>query len=390
MKTYGLQFWLLCSSSFLFFTSFNMMIPELPSYLTSLGGEEYKGLIISLFTLMAGLSRPISGKLADTIGRIPVMVFGVVVSFFSGLLYPFLTSVSGFLVLRFVHGMATGFKPTGTSAYVADIVPENKRGEAMGVMGVALSFGMMLGPSIGSFITKIYSLNFMFYLSSFVSLLSILILLGMKETVKRPKKLSWDSIKISSKDLFEPRVFAPCIVMLLTIFPFGIVLTIIPDYSDYLGISNRGIFFSIFTFVSLIVRLIAGKVSDKYGRIIVLKFSTIALFIAMLFVGLSETPTEFFVSAGLLGVATGMTAPSIFAWTIDLSHKDHRGKAMSSLYISLEIGIGIGALYSGWLYGNKAEMFVYIFASGGILSLLSFFFLQLGFHKKFQMQPREE
>ena len=75
-RVYGLQFWLLCLSTFLFFTSFNMIIPELPAYLTSIGGEDYKGLIISLFTLTAGISRPFSGKLADTIGRIPVMVFG--------------------------------------------------------------------------------------------------------------------------------------------------------------------------------------------------------------------------------------------------------------------------------------------------------------------------
>ena len=56
-----------------------MMIPELPGYLTRIGGAEYKGLIIALFTLMAGISRPFSGKLTDTIGRVPVMVFGSLV-----------------------------------------------------------------------------------------------------------------------------------------------------------------------------------------------------------------------------------------------------------------------------------------------------------------------
>ncbi len=47
---------------------FTMMIPELPGYLTSLGGADYKGYIIALFTLMAGISRPFSGKLTDTVG----------------------------------------------------------------------------------------------------------------------------------------------------------------------------------------------------------------------------------------------------------------------------------------------------------------------------------
>ena len=112
---FNFQFGLLCVSNFLFSASFSMMIPELPAYLTQLGGAEYKGLIIALFTLMAGISRPFSGKLTDTIGRVPVMIFGSLVCVVCSLLYPVLTSVSGFLLLRFFHGFSTGFKPGSNS-----------------------------------------------------------------------------------------------------------------------------------------------------------------------------------------------------------------------------------------------------------------------------------
>ena len=134
-SVYTWQFLLLCLSSFLFFSSFNMIIPELPAYLDRLGGGQYKGLIIALFTLTAGLSRPFSGKLTDTVGRIPVMIFGAVVCFVCGFIYPLATSVAAFLVLRFFHGLSTGFKPTGTSAYVADVVPATRRGRGDGHSG---------------------------------------------------------------------------------------------------------------------------------------------------------------------------------------------------------------------------------------------------------------
>src|SRR5687767_13062934 len=151
-RVYGLQFWLLCLSSFLFFASFNMIIPELPDYLTSLGGAEYKGLIISLFTLTAGLSRPFSGRLTDTVGRVPVMAVGSIVCFVCGLLYPVLNTISGFLLLRLFHGFSTGFKPTATAAYIADVVPANRWGEAMGIHGICFSTGMAIGPALGSLI----------------------------------------------------------------------------------------------------------------------------------------------------------------------------------------------------------------------------------------------
>ena len=110
-----------------------MIIPELPAYLSSMGGQEYIGLIIALFTVTAGISRPFSGKLTDKWGRIPVMVVGAVVSGIAALLYPLLATVWGFLLIRLFHGFSTGFKPTGTSAYIADLVPKEKRGEALGI-----------------------------------------------------------------------------------------------------------------------------------------------------------------------------------------------------------------------------------------------------------------
>src|SRR6478752_1384780 len=101
-KIYTSQFWRVCLSGMLFFASFNMIIPELPDYLTRLGGADYKGLIISLFTLTAMISRPFSGKLADTIGRVPVMIFGAAVCFVCSLFYPIIATLFGFFTLRFV------------------------------------------------------------------------------------------------------------------------------------------------------------------------------------------------------------------------------------------------------------------------------------------------
>ncbi len=126
-KIYTTQFWLICLSSLLFFGSFNMIVPKLPSFLTSLGGGELKGLIISAFTLTAMASRPFSGKLADTIGRIPVVMIGSMVCLVCSLIYPVLTSVAGFITLRLVHGFSTGFTPTGQAAFISDIIPAQRR-----------------------------------------------------------------------------------------------------------------------------------------------------------------------------------------------------------------------------------------------------------------------
>lgn len=370
------QFWLLCLSSFLFFSSFNMMIPELPDYLTSLGGAEYKGYIISLFTLSAALSRPFSGRLADTIGRIPVMVIGATVCFIIGFIYPVVTTVVAFLALRFFHGFSTGFKPTGTSAYVADIVPDNKRGEAMGMLGVFGSLGIAAGPVIGGEIVKYFSVNTMFYSSSVFAIMSVIILLGMNETVTVKHNFRPSLLIIPIKEVIEPRVIAPSIVMMLYAFSFGIILTIIPDFSTHLGIENKGLFFASFTSTSILVRVVAGKLSDKHGRLPILKFATVGIVVTMWLIGMSTTKFEFLVAGGLVGIAAGMNSPTIFAWTIDLSDPRHRGRAMATMYIAMEIGIGIGALISAWLFQNNPDNLPMVFNSGAILAGIAFIYIQ--------------
>ena len=352
-----------------------MIIPELPEYLTQLGGADYKGLIISLFTLTAMLSRPFSGKLTDKIGRIPVMVFGSSVCFVVSLMYPLISSVSGFLLLRFLHGMSTGFKPTGTAAYVADLVPDHKRGEAMGLLGVFTSTGMAIGPSIGGWIAVQYSIDALFYISAILGLLSVIVLIGMKETHPSKEPFKMSMLRIKPHEFFEPNAIPPSIVMLLTSFSFGIVLTIIPDLSTHLGIENKGLFFSVYVVASLLVRFFAGKISDRVGRVKVLLFSTVLSACALFIVGLSTGIEGVLVGAFVLGLALGMNNPTIFAWTVDLSNPQFRGRAMSTMYIALEIGIGSGAFISAWVYNNDASMFMPTFWMGSALSIAAFTYL---------------
>ncbi|MHA4895953.1 MFS transporter [Pedobacter sp. PWIIR3] len=352
----NLSFALLCLSSLLFSASFNMLIPDLPTYLSKLGGAEYKGLIIALFTLTAGISRPFSGKLTDTIGRVPIMAIGSIVCFVCGFLYPILTSVSGFLFLRLLHGFSTGFKPTATSAYVADIVPRERWGEALGIHGLCFSTGMAIGPAIGSYISSSYSINVLFYCSSVFALMSIMILMNMKETLKNKQKFSLSALKISRTDIIAVRVLPAAIVTLLSYVGYGAILTLIPDWGDHLGITNKGIFFMIFTIASLLIRFIAGKISDRHGRLNVAIAGLIILCISLLMIGNSGSQIGLFSGAVVYGIATGILSPALNAWTIDLSDPEHRGKAVATMYIALEAGIGMGALFAGWAYQDVIAM----------------------------------
>jgi MFS family permease len=382
LGSYSRGFWLMCLSSFLFFLSFNLLLPELPDHLSRLGGAEYKGFIIALFTLTAAISRPFSGKLSDTVGRIPIMIFGSLVCFICGFAYPWALTVSSFLLLRLLHGFSTGFKPTATAAFVADIVPVAKRGEAMGLLGVTGSLGMAAGPAFGSWVAQHFSLNVMFYCSSVAALLSLLVQGTLTETLPRPQRqrFSLSLLKLQWDEIIEPRVLSPAFVTLLCLLPYGAVLTVIPDQSRLLGLtgSTKGLFYICYTVASLAVRLVAGKASDTHGRVPVLRWSASILAVGLAILVWSPSVSVFLVGAVVFGIGTGLNSPTLYAWTIDLSLPERRGRGVATMYIFLEVGIGIGALLAGWIFDNQPAHLPWVHALSLACVLLALAYLLLG------------
>lgn len=382
-RIYTFHFIMLCLSNALFSASFNMLLPELPAYLTRMGGEDYKGYILALFTLMAGLSRPFSGKLTDTVGRVPVMIFGSLVCVVCSLLYPLVSSVGAFLLLRFFHGFSTGFKPTGTAAYVSDIVPSTRRAEAMGMVGLFSTIGLAMGPAIGGYISTRWDIHVMFQVSAVFALLSVVILAGgMRETLQNKQGFRLSTLRISKSEIFEPLVLAPVIITFLTYLSYGVLFTIIPDFSSYLGIQNKGLFFTFFTAASIGIRLLAGKVSDRYGRVPVLKISAITMAIAVFLLAIAHTPSMMLTAAIIYGISVGLNSPAITAWTIDLGHPEHKGRALATMYISMEAGIGLGAYLSAFIYHNDARFFSLTFYCTGVVTLMAALYLLFIYHNR--------
>ncbi|MDX5337676.1 MAG: MFS transporter, partial [Cyclobacteriaceae bacterium] len=197
----------------------------------------------------------------------------------------------------------------------------------------------------------------------------------LKETLPEKEPVSWKLFKLKKDEIIEKRVLLPSIILFLSVFSFGVVLTIIPDFSFYLGIKNKGLFFAVFTLSSLGIRLIAGKTSDRYGRVVVLRVAVVTMIVAMVSVAFAESKLVLLASGVLFGSAVGMYSPTTTAWVVDLSLDKYRGRALATMYIFLESGIGVGALVSGWLYANNPENFRLVFLSSGGMAFLAFLIL---------------
>lgn len=381
-QTYGKAFWLLCLNSFFFFLSFSLLLGELPNYLTQLGGQGLKGWIIGLFTISALFGRLYSGRWSDKFGRKPMILIGCIAAAFSGLGYILFVSVAGFLAIRFFHGFSTGFGPTGTTAMLSDIIPEHKRGEAMGVLGFCIQIGMAMGPYLGTEIALEWGMNRLFNLSTLMALVSLALIFTLPETLPAKRKFEGRDLLIYLKAIYEPQVLYPMLVMLFSVVLYGAIVTVLPDVCMHMGFQNKSSFMLAVTLSSMAVRIFAGKWSDRYGRIPIVFLGLLLQLIATIFLVNIQTTSEVIIASSIYGMGTGILSPVLFAWAVDQSDPQHRGRALSSLYIAMEAGIGAGAVFGAQLFENSNSNISLVFGMTAISIFLGLLVAWLAWRKK--------
>ena len=373
-RVYDRAFFLLCGGTVLFMASFGMLLPELPAHLATMGGEAYLGGVVGMFTLAAFLSRFMSGRIADRAGRRKVMLIGSLVTAVAGFGYLVATSIAAFLALRFFHGLSTGFRPTGTSAMLTDRVPRDRRGEALGYLGVAGNAGMASGPALGSWLTVEWGIEWMFVTSALLGVASLILTWMLEETLPGARPVRRSDLNPFGGGLIDPQAWPAAAVLLPVALAFGIYLTITPDFVDHLGYVYKGSFNTIIVVSSIAMRFIAGRLSDRHGRIPVLLVGTLLLAAGMWLMGSAEDKLVATLGGLIYGASIGINMPTVFAWTADLAQPGKIAVALGTMLMALEIGIGFGAVYSGIRFqgdiGTIPELY-YMAGAGALVTALA-------------------
>ncbi len=356
--------------------SFTTPLAELTDFLEIFSNKSKIGLVIAMFTAGAMLSRFFSGRLADRIGRIPIMIFGTVVTAVCGGLYIFVASLNVLLLLRFIHGLSTGWRPVGSTAFLSDIVPTERRGEALGYLGIAGSSGSALGPWLGSVLREEFSFEVMFIAASAFGIISLFLTLMLKESLETRERFRFSFLKLSEGDLVSKAAFPALIAVTLEKFGFGTMITVSPDFVDHLGYTYKGSFLLVIVLSSIVSRFFAGKAADKNNKVKILQLGMIIGAGALVLIGFSNSAPMVTIGGVIYGLSIGITRPTIFAWTADLASSGKIALALATMLIGLEIGIFLGAYLSGAIFNGDINNICYTFWIAAVVSVLAALYLQ--------------
>lgn len=347
------------------------LLPTLPLYIESVGGSKQQiGLVIGSFAIGLLLFRPMLGRLADQRGRKFILLIGAIVATIAPFGYIAFRSLSLLILVRIFHGISIAAFTTGYTALVADLAPVKNRGEIIGYMSLVTPIGLAIGPALGGYFQAAAGDQVLFLLAAELAFVAVL---GIAQMTNPPVQTQ---MKTAGKDsqfwqiLISPRVRVPSAVMLLVGVSLGSVHTFVALFIKSTGVDlNAGLFFTAAAISSFVIRLFAGRVSDRVGRGLFITCSIIAYTLASLILWQANSAIAFLLAAIAEGCGGGTLISMITTMMADRSLPQERGRIFAISIAGLDLGMAIAAP----LLGAVAELVGYrnMFGYGAVLTFVA-------------------
>ncbi|MCM3014327.1 MFS transporter [Bacillus subtilis] len=344
-KMWSISFIIVMLSNAFLFMVFEMLLPTLPLFVTAIGGgAKQVGLVTGIFMISAIAIRPFAGVLAQRFNKKNLLIFGIVISACSTGAYYLASDVSVLLLIRLIHGTGFGLATTYFATIAAEIIPKERRGEGIGYFGVGETIAVSVGPMIGISALELYDFERLFLGGMSILLLAVLMAALVR---RRPEaKDTGEKGRIKIKVL-ERRVLFPSFLIFLVGIAASGIMSFFALYAIEKGFRSVGMFFFLIAAASFFIRLISGKIFDRFGAAAILIPASIFSIAGLSILYIAQTNAMFFTAAICYGFGFGSIFPAIQTWCINLVEEHEHEDAMGTFFNFFDMGIGGGSLLLG-------------------------------------------
>lgn len=153
----------------------NVALPHMQASLSAT--QDTINWVLTSYIVASAIALPISGWLADRVGRKRLLLISVVVFTVASVLCATATSLTEMVLFRALQGVGGAFIVPLAQATLFDINPREKHGQAMALFGGGVMIGPILGPVLGGWLTDNYNWRWVFLVNLPVGIICTLIMM---------------------------------------------------------------------------------------------------------------------------------------------------------------------------------------------------------------------
>ncbi|PLX87534.1 MAG: MFS transporter [Desulfuromonas sp.] len=323
----------------------------LPLFIGERGGSEGDiGVVMGMFAMASALCRPWIAEMIDRIGRKRSFTIGSLIMTLMPLLYLLLQGelqdfYGWLLLIRVVHGVGLAICFTAVFTFIADILPEGRLNEGIGMFGVSGLTGMAIGPALGEPVMEVYGFTAFFLMASALAGCAVLLHLPVKVVQNPDPQLS------ASPSFFAllRRRKLMLIGGLSLIFGFGLAATgsFVAPLAEERGLRHISFYYLFYSLAAVSVRFYAGRLADRIGEKLILPWGLGLAVAGLLLLPLARGDVLLVVAGLLFGTGHGLIFPTLNAMAIRHESYAVRGKVTGIFTGGIDSGIFIGSLVLG-------------------------------------------
>ncbi|HEU0242157.1 MAG TPA: MDR family MFS transporter [Micromonosporaceae bacterium] len=136
-----------------------------PSIVADLGGFAQFPWLFSVYLLAQATSVPIYGKLADLVGRKPIMFVGIGLFLLGSVLCGTAWSMPALIAFRALQGLGAGAVAPMSMTIVGDIYSTAERGKVQGYIASVWAASSVVGPTLGGVFSEYLTWRWIFYVN---------------------------------------------------------------------------------------------------------------------------------------------------------------------------------------------------------------------------------
>ncbi|TBL81330.1 MFS transporter [Paenibacillus thalictri] len=370
----------------------SMLVPILPDMEEKLGISKFQSsLIISLFSVTAGLVIPVAGYLSDRFGRKAIIIPSLIVYGAAGVLAGFgaiWNSYTVIIIARAIQGLGAAGTAPIAMALAGDLYSGGMESKALGLTEASNGTGKVVSPILGSLLALIvwYAAFFAFPVFCLLSLLATIFML------KEPKKkqeapalkpyLQKVGATLKKKGRWLITSFFTGAMALFVLFGVLFYLSQILEKPPFnIDGVKKGLVLAIPLLGMVVTSYTTGALIKKNGTAmrwvinIGLVLMTISLALCIWF-----NKQNLYLFIGLLtasSIGTGLLLPCLNTMITGSVEKQERGM-ITSIYSSLRfLGVAFGPPLFSWLMDISDQMvFITVSSLAFVAFALTFFLIK--------------
>ena len=392
------NFWLAVSAlagvPFIMVLGNSMLIPVLPDIRNALNLSTVQvSLLITLFSVPAGIIIPVAGFLSDRYGRKVVIIPSLILYGLGGIIAAIAAvligqlAFPGILAGRILQGMGAAGTAPIAMALCGDLFKGKERSCSLGAIESSNGLGKVVSPILGAAIGLIaWYAAFIFF-----PLIVIPIIIGVWQLVKEPKAnraqqkvadylKSFARVFKEKKSMLLSSYLAGAIALMVL---FGILFYLSEFLEQQYGLDGvqKGL-------VLAIPVLFMSATSFSTGFIIKKKTTLMRMLVvvglgimtaSLIFLPLATGTILYFMAISIVGIGTGLVLPCLNTLITSAASIKERG-LITSLYGSVRFfGVAFGPPLYGFLMAKGTGMMFWSSAGLTLLgAVLAFIFLKTG------------